>query len=135
MAQTLGKMIEDNRSHIGLIQKSKTFYLLKEARRHNVQDQVRLGSGERREVGAEGEEQGEGINGGNGGKLEQRERTRPEMYETDYKVLTTDSYKNPKPIIFRNKDGKQSHTCKLRSAQEVENQLEKRRTSTNFPNV
>lgn len=92
MAQTLNKMIEDNRSHIGIIQKSKTFYLLKEARKQNVQDKVRLGSREVRDV----------MSASNR-RRESREHipTNPEMYETDYKILTTDSYKNPQPIIFR----------------------------------
>lgn len=42
MAKTLTRMIDDNKTHIGLLKKSKTFYLLKEARKKGVQSQVRL---------------------------------------------------------------------------------------------
>ncbi len=34
-------MIDDNKTTIGIIQRSKTYYLLKEARKKNVQSQVR----------------------------------------------------------------------------------------------
>lgn len=52
MARTLTRMIEDNKTHIGIIEKSKTFYLLKEARKKNVQGQVRLASRGLRETGS-----------------------------------------------------------------------------------
>ena len=50
MSKTLTRMIDDNKSHIGIIQKSKTFYLLKEARKKNVEGQVRIASKDLRDL-------------------------------------------------------------------------------------
>lgn len=120
MRRTLTRMIEDNKEHIGTIQKSKTFYLLKEARKKNLQKHVRLASRELRDVGSAGTDR------------PQTERdqvaTRAEMYQTDPIILNTDSYKNPKPISFKGKETEVKQGIKMKSPEEVERLLAQKRS-------